>query len=80
MVEQRMTELRDIAAAVFAADPEDVENAASFVDDLDADSLLIVELLAQIEQRYDVTISEGDAYGMTDLKSTYEIVAEAAGW
>ncbi|WP_371600259.1 acyl carrier protein [Streptomyces sp. NBC_00564] len=80
MLEQRMTELRDIAAEVFAADPEKVEKANSFIHDLDADSLLIVELLAQIEQRYDVTIDEGDARRMTDLHATYEIVAQAAGW
>jgi acyl carrier protein len=80
VVEKYWTELRDIAATVFLAEPEAVEKAVSFIDDLEADSLLIVELLAQIEQRYDVSIDGEDAPRMVDLKSTYAIVAAAAGW
>ncbi|NEE29813.1 acyl carrier protein [Streptomyces sp. SID7982] len=80
MLSDRMAELRDMAADIFTVEPEEVEQAASFADDLGADSLLAVELLSRIEQRYGVMIDAGDLEKMTDLPSTYKVVADAAGW
>ncbi|QEV22010.1 acyl carrier protein [Streptomyces alboniger] len=76
----RMAELRDMAADIFTVEPEEVERAASFTEDLGADSLLAVELLSRIEQRYHVMIEASDLEKMTDLSSTYKVVADAAGW
>ncbi|WP_371524587.1 acyl carrier protein [Streptomyces sp. NBC_01283] len=80
MLSDRMAELRDMAADIFTVEPEEVERAASFTEDLGADSLLAVELLSRIEQRYDVMIDASDLEKMTDLHSTYKVVADAAGW
>lgn len=80
MLSDRMAELRDMAADIFTVEPEEVERATSFVDDLGADSLLAVELLSRIEQRYGVMIDANDLEKMTDLLSTYKVVADAAGW
>lgn len=78
--DERLAEIRDIAADLFAADPQEVEAAESFVDDLDADSLLAIELLTQLEKRYGVLISEEAVPRMVNLKATYQVVAETAGW
>ncbi|WP_367140672.1 MULTISPECIES: acyl carrier protein [Streptomyces] len=80
MRSDRMAELRDMAADIFSVEPEDVERAASFAEDLGADSLLAVELLSRIEQRYGVMIDASDLEKMTDLRCTYKVVADAAGW
>ncbi|MFI7394907.1 acyl carrier protein [Streptomyces tendae] len=80
MLSERMAQLRDMAADIFTVEPEDVERAGSFADDLGADSLLAVELLSRIEQRYGVMIDASDLQRMTDLPSTYKVVADAAGW
>ncbi|MER7129021.1 acyl carrier protein [Streptosporangium saharense] len=80
MPDTRLIQIRDIAASVFSATPKAVEDAESFVDDLEADSLLAIELLAQLEQRLDIAIPEADAYRMINLESTYAVVSEAAGW
>ena len=40
---------------------EEVTNEASFVDDLGADSLHIVELVMQVENQYDLEIPDEDA-------------------
>ncbi|WP_329619122.1 acyl carrier protein [Streptomyces sp. NBC_01255] len=80
MLADRLAELRDMAADIFTVEPEEVEGAGSFIEDLGADSLLAVELLSRIEQRYDVMIDVGDLEKMTDLRSTYKVVADAAGW
>jgi acyl carrier protein len=80
MLADRMAELRDMAADVFTVEPEEVERATAFSDDLGVDSLLAVELLSRIEQRYDIMIDADDLQKMTDLRSTYKVVADAAGW
>ncbi|MCJ1678500.1 acyl carrier protein [Streptomyces sp. APSN-46.1] len=76
----RLAEIRDIAADLFSVEPEEVEAAESFVNDLDADSLLAIELLSQLEKLYDIHIPEGDVPRMVNLRATYELVAEIAGW
>jgi acyl carrier protein len=40
---------------------EDVTEAASFIEDLGADSLDIVELVMALEEEYDIEISDEDA-------------------
>ena len=51
-------ELRTRAADVLRVEPERVTEAARFGDDLNADSLDLVELVMALEERYDVRIPE----------------------
>ncbi|MEU3731511.1 acyl carrier protein [Streptomyces sp. NPDC033538] len=77
---QHTAEIRDIVADLFSAEPAEVEAAESFVNDLDADSLLAIELLTHLERRYGVTIPEAEIVEMVSLRATYEVVARKAGW
>ena len=54
--------LRKAAVDVLSVEPDQVTEQASFADDLDADSLDLVELVMQLEDTLDVTIEE-DALG-----------------
>ncbi|BAJ32356.1 MULTISPECIES: acyl carrier protein [Kitasatospora] len=76
----RFAELRDLAAEIFSATPEEVEAAESFVDDLGADSLLAIELVSRLEQVYDVVVDPEDIPLLVDLNTTYRVVAAGAGW
>ena len=51
-------ELRTRAADVLRVEPERVTEAARFGDDLNADSLDLVELVMALEEHYDVRIPE----------------------
>jgi acyl carrier protein len=77
---ERLAVIRDIAADVFSVEPEQVASAANFVQDLEADSLLAIELVAQLEKRFDIVIADTEMPRMTNLDSTYAVVVECAGW
>ncbi|MFJ2865439.1 acyl carrier protein [Kitasatospora sp. NPDC087314] len=70
-------EIRDIVADVLEVEVEEVSWTAHFQDDLDSDSMRAIELLAQLERRFDVSIKQQELLRMQDLASTYEVVLEA---
>ncbi len=51
-------ELQDLSAEILGIDPDQVQLDKSFQRDLAADSLDLVELIAAIEDKYDVELSE----------------------
>ena len=53
---------------------KDVVPEASFVDDLGADSLDLVELIMSMEEEFDVEISDEDAEKITTVKNAYNYV------
>lgn len=76
----RMDEIAAIAADLFCATTAEIAAAESFVDDVDADSLLTIELLSRLEKRYGITIPESALIRIVNLRDTYAVVAESAGW
>jgi acyl carrier protein len=60
---------------------EEIKLEASFVNDLGADSLDIVELVMDLEEEFGVEIPDGDAEKIVTVKDTIEYIkahAEAA--
>ncbi len=57
-VEERVLE---IIAEQLGLDKDEIQPEASFIDDLGADSLDIVEMIMTIEDEFDVEISDEDA-------------------
>lgn len=80
VADARLAEIAELAADLFSVTPAEVHAAESFVDDLEADSLLAIELLSHLEKRYRISIPEGELFGMTNLRATYAVVAAHAGW
>jgi len=54
-------QVKAIIVEQLGVDPEDVKPEASFVDDLGADSLDIVELVMALEEKFDLQIPDEDA-------------------
>lgn len=54
-------QVKAIVAEQLGVKAEQVTNAASFVDDLGADSLDTVELIMEFEKAFNVTIDDADA-------------------
>jgi acyl carrier protein len=53
-------ELQVLAAEILGVDPEQVQVDVSFARDLAADSLDLVELIAAVEDKYDVELPEDE--------------------
>lgn len=62
MLEEEIFEkLKAIVVEQLGVDEESVTMEATFIDDLDADSLDIVELVMNIEEQFDLEIPDEDA-------------------
>lgn len=74
-----MERVQEVVADKLGVDKEDVVPEASFMDDLNADSLDLVELIMAFEEEFsddDVTveISDEDAEGITNVKAAIEFL------
>ena len=58
---------------------EDVVPEASFVDDLGADSLDLVELIMAMEEAFDVSIPDEEAEKIKTVKDAMDYVAKHQG-
>lgn len=71
--------LIDIIAEQLSVDKSKVVPGASFVDDLGADSLDLVELIMAMEEAYDIEIADEVAEKITTVKDAIEHVNNVAG-
>jgi acyl carrier protein len=53
-------ELQDLAGEILGVEPDQVQLDKSFARDLAADSLDLVELIAAVEDKYDVELPEDE--------------------
>jgi acyl carrier protein len=69
-----LSAIRDVAAEVLSVDPEQVTEAARFKEDLDADSLDLVELVMGLEERFDISVPEEDLQEVTTVGNAVDLV------
>jgi len=62
------------AVEVLAVDADKVTMEASFADDLDADSLDLVELVMALEEEFDVSVEESELEGVETVKGAYDLI------
>ena len=62
------------AVTVLAVDADKVTLEANFADDLDADSLDLVELVMALEDEFDVSIDEEELEGIATVAQAVDLV------
>ena len=68
--------LKKIVVEQLGVDEEQVTPEASFVDDLNADSLDLVELIMSLEEEFGAEISDEDAEKIRTVQDAVEYVEE----
>ncbi len=71
--------LKEVAAEVLSVDPDQVTETARFKEDLDADSLDLVELVMGLEERFDIEVPEDDLEGVTTVGQAVDLVLAKVG-
>lgn len=69
--------VRTIVADVLEVDPAEITEESSFVDDLDADSLLVIEIVARFEKDLGLKIPQELLGELDNLPAAYDLVARA---
>lgn len=69
------TKVKDIIVEQLGVDPEKVKSEASFIDDLGADSLDIVELVMAMEEEFDLEIPDEDAEKLRTVQDVASYLA-----
>jgi acyl carrier protein len=72
--EEALSALREVAVDVLSVEPDTVVETARFKEDLDADSLDLVELVMGLEERFDISVPEEDLESVATVGQAVDLV------
>ncbi len=67
--------VKDACVEVLKVDKATLTETTSFADDLDADSLALVEVVMQLEEQFDLRIPEDELDGVSTIGAAADVVA-----
>ncbi len=73
--EEIFTTIKDLAVELLGVDAEKVNDEARFKEDLDADSLDIVEFVMGMEEKFDVELPESEVEGVATVGQAVDLVS-----
>ena len=68
--------VKDIVVEELGVEPEEVTAEASFLEDLGADSLDIVELIMAFEEEFDIEIPDEEAESISTVQDAVDYIEE----
>ena len=74
MSDDNFKRFTNCAVEVLSVDASQVTREASFADDLDADSLDLVELVMALEEEFGVSVEEEELEGITTIGAAYDLI------
>ena len=76
---KRSPTIREVAVEVLSVEPDAVTEDARFKEDLDADSLDLVELVMGLEERFDIEVPEEDLEDVATVGQAVDLVLAKVG-
>ncbi|MGI6545728.1 MAG: acyl carrier protein [Fastidiosipilaceae bacterium] len=76
--EDVLAKIREILVDQLSVEEDEVTLESNFIDDLNADSLDIVELVMAMEQEFDISIPDEDAEKIKTVGDAVEYVKSAS--
>ena len=74
MSDDNFARFQKCAVEVLSVEEAQVIPEANFADDLDADSLDLVELVMALEEEFSVTVEEEELEGIETIQSAFELI------
>ena len=71
--------MQDLIAEQFAIDTDEIGMDSSFVDDLGADSVDLVELVMAMEEEFDIEIADDDAQKIQKVQDAIDYIEAKKG-
>ena len=72
--EETFEKFRECAVEVLQVPADKITKDARFAEDLDADSLDLVELVMALEETFDVTVDETELEGIETIGQAYDLI------
>jgi acyl carrier protein len=73
--DEQFERFKKCAVEVLSVDDAKINKEASFADDLDADSLDLVEFVMALEEEFDITVEEEELDGVDTVGQAFELVS-----
>ena len=72
--EEIRAEVKRLIGKVTSLDPEEIPDTASFRDDLELDSLAMIEIAVEVAYAYKLQLTEEEMAGLQNLDEAIEMV------
>ena len=79
MSDDNFTRFQNCTVEVLSVEADQVTPEATFADDLDSDSLDLVELVMALEEEFDITIDEEELEDIETVGQAYDLVTAKLG-
>ena len=74
--EELLEQVKAVIVEQLGVDEEKVTENATFIEDLSADSLDVVELIMSLEEKFEIEIPDSDAEKITTVKDVIDYIVE----
>lgn len=76
--QEQKAEVKRIVCEILEIEPDELTETAHFIEDHGGDSLRAIEILANLESTFGVTIDQEDLGRMTTLENVFKVLDEAS--
>ena len=72
-------EVKDLVVEILGVDPEEVTEDASFIEDLGAQSMDLMELISTLEEKFGIEVADGDEERLRTVGDVVRYIEEKKG-